>query len=845
MGPIKVALVVLALVGADASRATDVPLLKGRVLGGEGTSGVWLGVVAEDAETATWTFVECEQFEVPAPLHEQVTLVAIAKDRVPFVVSLPQDLQRRHVDVDLQHGLSLEGTVRSEEGNLLQGVEIRVVPDNAVVQEALAREGIQISLNDAKTELSLSDGRQVEIPPFVRPKWETNRRGVFLIGGLESRRHLLEASAEGYVSEIPRGVGVHAGDVGKAIEVVLSKGFSVAGRVVDGNGAPVAGAEVRGDWLQPKSEPSLDRGERVQSVIRRRAAERTAGDGSFQLGPFEAGPKIEIVAISGESGSSRRRQVFAPYDGLTLELRRAVVRGLVVDAVTGEPIDSFELRAHRNGRTRSTRHADGRFEVNVDPDTDSIDIEAPGRFPWCTQLVTSGGVQDLGEIALERARSITGRIRYLRSGEPIAGALVRRAWQHYENAALRVYTANSFGPRCSAETLADGTFVLGDLPKNADRLEVRVSDRPVRFVDLPQDVTHLDIELAYDSVIAGLLVLPDGLPANGIVRLWASGGYRSEREVGEDGEFRWDDLEGGEYRLTGESNEGVVVSRIVAVGNGESVDDIRLAIVPGGRVSGLITGLLRTEQVTVTLWDQNGRMVLRRDFGNGAYSLQGAPETATLTARTNERRTPLPGTLVSGTPIADRALVRMVRLDELGEAQLALDFSGSSRLMGTVRADGRPAEGIDLAVVPDDKLRPTAYATTGERGRYSVQGLSEGLHSVRTRGGHSFQVYVAHDATLDIELPAVSVSGTVRDSPTGNPVPGGWARLERVNAPPGLRTVAVASRIDGDGHFRFEGLARGVYVVHILHGDFADASRRIRVTGSETIGFHLMPADVE
>ena len=842
-GRIKVALVVLALAGADGSRATDVPMLKGRVLGGEGTGGVWLGVVAEDAETATWTLVEREEFDVPVPLQEQVTLVAIAKDRVPFVVSLARGSQRRYVEVDLQYGLSLKGTVRSEEGNLLQGVDIRVVPGNAVAQEVLAREGIEISLNDAKTELSLSDGRRVRIPPFVRPKWETNRRGAFLIGGLETGRHLLEASAEGYVSERLRGVGVRA-DVGKAIEVVLFRGFSVVGRVVDGNGAPVADAEVRGDWLQPKAEPSRDRGELVHRVIRRRAAVRTAGDGSFRLGPFEAGPKIEVVAISGESGSSRRSEVFAPYDGLTLELRRDVVRGRVVDAATGEPIDSFELRAHRNGRTHSTRHADGHFEVNVDPDTDSIDIEAPGRFPWFTRLVTSGDVQDLGEIALERARSITGRVRYVRSGEPTTGALVRRAWQHYENAFLRVYTANSFGSR-GAETLADGTFVLGDLPKSADRLEVRVRDRPVRFVDLPRDVTHLEIELAYDSVIVGFLVLPDGTPAKGIVRLWASGGYRSEREVGEDGAFRWGDLEGGEYRLTGESKAGVVVSRTVAVGNGESAEDIRLVVDPGGRVSGLITGLLRTEQVTVTLWDRDGRMVLRRDFGNGVYSVQGVPETTTLTARTNERRTPLAGTLVSGTPIADRVLVRMVRLDELGEAQLALDFSGSSRLMGTVRVGGRPTEGIDLAVVPKDELRPTAYATTGEQGRYAVQGISEGLHSVRTRSGHSFQVYVAHDATLDIELPGVSVSGTVRDGRTGQTVPGGWARLERVDAPAGSRTVAVASRIDGDGRFRFEGLARGDYVVHISHRDFADVSRRVHVTGSETVGFHLAPADAE
>ena len=108
-----------------------------------------------------------------------------------------------------------------------------------------------------------------------------------------------------------------------------------------------------------------------------------------------------------------------------------------------------------------------------------------------------------------------------------------------------------------------------------------------------------------------------------------------------------------------------------------------------------------------------------------------------------------------------------------------------------------------------------------------------------------FQVHVAHHATLDIELPLISVSGTVRDGRTGQPVAGGWARLERVDAPADWRTVAVAVRIDGDGGFRVEGLAKGDYVAHVSHRDFVDASRRVHVTGSETVGFDLVPADEE
>ena len=824
-GRIKMALMVLALVGANGSWTSDAPTLKGRVLGGDGTGGVWLGVVGGDPEAANWTLIEGEYFEVPAPPGERASLVAMAKDRVPLVVSLPAGEQRRHVELRLAQGLALEGTARSDDGNLLRGAAIRISRGNAIVPDVL---GIAVPLKKAKIEVVLADGSRVEVPPFARPRWETNRHGAFRIGGLETGRHFLEATAEGYVPALLKDVTVREGAV-NAAELVLFKGFLVVGQVVDGDGAPVAGAEVRADWMQPTAEPHRDWGELVHREVRRHTTGRTGDDGSFRLGPFEAGPKVEVFATSPELGSSKRLEVFAPYDGLVLALRRDVVRGRVVDAATGEPVESFQLRAHRNGRTHSTRHADGHFEVQVDPDTDSLHIEAPGRFAWFTRLFTGkGGVHDLGEVALERERSITGRVRNAKSGEPIAGASVRRAWQHYDDAPLRVFTANWFGSH-GAETRTDGTFVLGYLPTHADRLEVvGFGHQPwfVRFVDLPRDVTHLEIEVALDTVIAGSLGLPDGTPARGIVKLRGSEGYLLKQEVGADGTFRWDGLEGGEYRLTAESDAGAVESRAVVVGNGESVKDLRLVVEPGGRVSGLIAGLMRTEHVMVSFRDADGRIVLQREYGNGSYS-QGIPEVATVTARTT----------------ADRVLGRMLHLDDQREARVDLDFSGSSRLTGTVRAGGRLLAGIELVVVPEDRSRPIAYATTSELGHYAVYGISDGPHSVRTRTGHSFDVHVAHHATLDLDLPPISLSGTVRDSRTGRGVAGGWVRLERVDAPADSRPVVLRVRIAGDGVFRFEGLARGEYVARVSHPDFGDVSRRIHIAGPEAVEFHLKSAD--
>ena len=156
-----------------------------------------------------------------------------------------------------------------------------------------------------------------------------------------------------------------------------------------------------------------------------------------------------------------------------------------------------------------------------------------------------------------------------------------------------------------------------------------------------------------------------------------------------------------------------------------------------------------------------------------------------------------------------------------------------------VSAGGRPLPGIRLAVVPKDELRPTAYATTSERGRYVAQHLSEGLHSVRTSTGYSFEVDMAGDAVFDIELPSVSLSGRVQVQGTARPAGGGWVSLVGPDA--ANSALPLGMPIASDGSFRFDGLREGEYMVRVTHRDFAEASRRLRVSGDEVVEFQLWP----
>ena len=639
----------------------------------------------------------------------------------------------------------------------------------------------------------------------------------------------------GFVADFRSHVGIREG-TDNGIELELFEAAYVTGHVFDGNGAPVAGAAIRADWqAPPRLVAEADSGLDGHRLVRRRAASRTGEDGSFLLGPLDSGPVVTVFADSPESGSSRRLAIQAPYDGLAVEVGHHVVRGRVVDAATREPLKYFEVSqvapSQNSRRTYSPPFGDGRFEMRVAPDTRLVHIDAPGRFRWVTKLVTSaGGEYDLGEVRLAETRSITGRVRDAASGEPVPGARVHRSLRPYEDRSVRLFVSGGARTPRGAETGPDGTFVLRGLPSGADLLEVSVREGGGfgRTVNLPPSVRHLEIVLAFDGVVSGSLELPDGTPTQGVVRLWerlgeswTSTGWQTTRWVGDDGVFRWHGLGDGEYRVTAQSDAGVVAnpSRTFSLLDGAPVNDIRLVVEPAGRVRGTIIGLRRGESAWFEVQNRDGQFVRQQQLGHGSFLVEGVPDRASIAVTASDGGT----------------FQRIVDLDEHHEAHFDFDFSESARLTGTVWVGGRPVGGIRLAVVPEDRSRPTAYATTGERGRYSVRGIARGAHSVRTRAGHSFDVHVGRDAVLDIELPPVSLSGSVRADLAGQAVAGARVSLIRTDDV----DLQVGTTSASDGSYRFDGLAVGDYRVRVFHRDYAAISRSLHIDGSETVELRM------
>ena len=776
----------LALAVGCAASGAEAPTVEGSVSGQEADHAVWLGVFGDDPAAAEWFEIEGATFEVPLPAGERATLLAVSRDRAPLAVPVSRSSGRR-VELRLSPGLELAGTVQSEDGGALPGATIRI---------------------------AAADDDGFEVPPFAAPSWRSGRGGAFRAGGLRPGPHTVEASAEGHMPLVLDDVQIRD-DGANRVELELIPAAFVEGRVVDADGAPAAGVEV----------------ETAYSGL----TARTRDDGSFRLGPFEAGREVTLRARSPELGSTPFHEVVAPHRGLALRLGRHVIRGRAVDATSGGPVERFRVTVFLGGRgevvgkivrpkrdSTSIEAADGSFEIPVEAVAHFIVVDAPGRFPWSSDLVLgSGGEYNLGELFLEPDRSIAGRVVDRLSGAPIAGA-----WVSLEPPTGDPLFAVAGLTRDPAKTDQDGAFLLGGLPVGAVRVRVGAQGYPRKYVEVGEAVDHLDVELGAGATIAGSFALPDGTPAAGSISLYYLTGGSFVRKPAPDGTFRWDGLGDGEYRLTPRSKAGRMASRTVEIRDGESVEGIRFTVDPGGTLSGAVAGLRSVEAATITVANKDGRAIRRGSFGNGAYVLRGVPKDAATAAATS----------------AGRTLARRVRLDERGEASADWDFSARGRLSGTVTAGGRPLAGLVLTVLPADPSLPRVRTGTSDLGGYEALGLSEGPHFVRTLAGHTLQVYVGRDTAFDIELPAHSLSGTVRRERTGEPLGGGAVRLQRVGAPVGSGHGPVNAKVTSDGSFRFAGLPEGEYAVRVTQRNFETASRRVRVVGAERIDILLSEA---
>lgn len=281
------------------------------------------------------------------------------------------------------------------------------------------------------------------------------------------------------------------------VEVVLSRGGSLEGRVVDTRGRQVAGAHV----TALATRGSLER------------VTRTGTDGSFA---FAALPEAVTILVSRDEDVTQvaaRIEVTIPEGGKkSIEIALPEARPPLAVKVTGDrgagvdaaQISAVSLDPAEALRVTAFTDARGTAELaNAKGLPLRVEVRAPGRS---TKIVVT--TADLAQLTVElaAAESATGEV-WANRRETIEGA--------------EITLQSETGTR-HARTNKDGKYTLGDLSAGPARLRIRAKGRaPVARDVVIEDrggrrATELaKVELAEEGIVEGVVVDAKGDPVPG------------------------------------------------------------------------------------------------------------------------------------------------------------------------------------------------------------------------------------------------------------------------------------------------------------------------------------------
>lgn len=244
--------------------------------------------------------------------------------------------------------------------------------------------------------------------------------------------------------------------------------ITVSGRLVDLEGAPIAGARVSLTQRRGTSPTTL----------------REPGDAAPHRNEMECGPdggfslralanRRGVLAID-DAGGWLLEQDAEDFEGAAVDVdlgdlraeRAAMISGIVVDR-RGAPLEGVVVRTGGGGwgllgrgENRTTTAADGSFEVSrVRAGEVALRTESPKHLPGLLELEVREGERRTGlEIVVDEGRSIAGQV-FDDLGRPIEGARVG-AQRSVNSPGVQVM---SFREGETATTDANGFFVLGGL----------------------------------------------------------------------------------------------------------------------------------------------------------------------------------------------------------------------------------------------------------------------------------------------------------------------------------------------------------------------------------------------
>lgn len=491
---------------------------------------------------------------------------------------------------------TIEGTVRDAAGTPIAGAEIRFKLSGTTHFE-----------DEVPTVQSDGDGHFVI--PDVRP----------------GERWTLRISQRGFAPE-----EIYAtAPTGEPLQVVLTPGGRLSGRIVDVNGTAIAGircgvSDSPGNWR--RSEWG---GARARTNARGRFVLADLAPGHHRLRAYCKGYQVaELAGVEVEAGGARDGLVFV------LEAER-VVRGRLTDpGGTGLEGATIALAPDGTGRSSSCGKTDGegRFRCEVTA-LGSSTVTATHGYRRAAEKVDVQEGSTRVDLVLEAGFSVSGEVVGPR-GEALAGASVK-LWRQV---APSRYRTSGGAP---VETSGDGAFRFE--PVSAGVYVVEAGKRGFvaqrgAAVEVDGDMDGLEIRLELGTTLRGRIRgLAQEELAQVDVKAHVTGPPLTEQlkfgfleavrsgQVDDEGAYTLEDLGPGTWNVTALLGRGGgrEASGTVTIEAGAAEAELDLEFRTGGTLSGLVlkngaplagaeVGALRwlPQSSARTMTDQEGRFRL-------------------------------------------------------------------------------------------------------------------------------------------------------------------------------------------------------------------------------------------
>jgi len=431
------------------------------------------------------------------------------------------------------------------------GVMVGPIPPLPPPGAAVARTAIVV---DATGVGLAGEPAPLPVDPARASLWTTGPDGRYRITGLAKGKHTIVATAAGFAEGRSKATAVEGSQLVTGIDVVLSAGTFLVGRVTDQHGRPISGAQLS---VRPES------GLPIEGF--------TDPDGTYKLGPFTG--KLELRAQSYGHGDARRvvelPATSSPTpdehrEDLLLALADAMIAGTLDDA-TGAPVGNAHVEVISGA-------PEGRHAIVADDGTFAIELLPAGTV----RLAITHPAYPRYEVdAVANDGKTRARLR-LPLGGIVEGALLDAAGTPLPNIAIE-----GSGPGTAvadAASDAQGRWKLGPVIPGSWKLVVKVPGfLPLsRTVVVPASrapgetsVRDIRLDLARSAVLGGTVRDDRGARvANARVTITV-GDLVAEGDTDGQGEFRIRDAPTGDLEVVATKGDKRGTTRLSVRGGDE------------------------------------------------------------------------------------------------------------------------------------------------------------------------------------------------------------------------------------------------------------------------------------